>query len=1212
MTKDQAKKLVRNTLEKPFNREQFSNLVQNILNKMDRTKAFPKLQVGGHISEGFRDFVKSLDRIGQYRITNEKGFKEVIDILIVYLKKEGSLKRSRTTLRNYIAKYLKVDRHRQFKDGALVAFVSPGEEDWRFSFIKIDYKFNEQVKVKDDLTPARRYSFLVGENESSHTAQSCLLPLLEEDSKNPTLKDLEQAFSVEKVTKEFFEKYRYLFDKLKNSLDKIITEDTKIKKDFEKTKINSTNFSKKLLGQIVFLYFLQKKGWFGVKKGKEWGTGSKHFMRSLFNQRQDIYKSYGKESTKNFFNNILEPLFYEALRLEHSEDYYSRLDCRIPFLNGGLFEPINNYDWVNTDILLPDSLFSNQNHTKEGDTGDGILDIFDRYNFTVNEDEPLEKEVAVDPEMLGKVFENLLEKKDRKSKGTYYTPREIVHYMCQQSLINYLHSTIVIPAEAGIHAPTQDTPSSVSKSDIEALIKISGSSVEHDTVYQEKQKDKPKNSRYDKSKLPQFIIKNATLIDEALKNIRICDPAVGSGAFPVGMMNEIVRVRGALTPFIQESSPGKRGSTSHLNGYNNNRTPYHFKRHAIEHSLYGVDIDPGAIEIAKLRLWLSLVVDEEDRSKVQPLPNLDYKMVCGNSLLENVFYNTEKQEKSPAERYKIVSELKKKKDLFINTTSHRSKTNLLKEIKDLQKQLYEYDTNRAIGQLNQDIKNQKSQIRLFSDKTSEQDSKKITKDLQLKIQNMKNMKNRSYFEWHIDFSDIFQENGGFNITIANPPYVKEGVNKSAFDGLRKSPYYQGKMDLWYFFACKGIDISKPYSGVISFIAQNNWVTSFGASKMRNKVVRDSQILNLIDFGDLKVFDAGIQTMVMIFKKNQSIKEYNFDYRRLKGKPPTSKDMVLILNKETHKNTEYLLPRIERSNSLNKTLTFNDPEAESLLDKLASKADFQLTEREVGKAIEYNFDSVKPKHIEVLNKSHKVGDGVFVLKQKEKEKLSLTKKELQLIKPYYTTKELFRWSGNPENKEWIIYTNSHFKNTHLMNDYPNIKKHLDQFKKIITSDNKPYGLHRARKEHFFKGEKIITIRKCTVPTFSYVSFDSYVSATFYVIKTSRMDMKYLTGILNSKLVTFWLRHKGKMQGSNYQIDKEPLLAIPLINPSGMAQKPLIYLVDKILIVTKGKDYLKNSEKQNQVREYEKQIDHLVYKLYDLTSEEINVIEQETKK
>ena len=1162
MTEQQAKKLVKSALEQPFEKGRFCILIKNLLNKMDEAKAFRPVG-GSYISNAFKGYIKTLERLGQYKDPDGK----VIDILIVRLKKESSLERARAAQRNYIARYLKEDRGRQFKDGALTAFVSPGGEDWRFSLIQIDYKFDESGKVKDVLTPARRYSFLVGGNEKSHTAQSCLLPLLRDDDKNPSLKDLERAFSVEKVTKEFFGKYRGLFHSLTDSLDKIIEKDKKIKADFKDKRVNSADFSKKLLGQIVFLYFLQKKGWFGVKRGEKWGAGSKHFLRELFNRRADIYKSQGQGSSKNFFNDVLEPLFYEALAKEHTGDYYSRFDCRIPFLNGGLFEPLGGYDWVNTDILLPDSVFSNKNQTTEGDTGDGILDIFDRYNFTVNEDEPLEKEVAVDPEMLGKVFENLLEVKDRKSKGTYYTPREIVHYMCQESLINYL---------------AEGLKDRVKREDIERFIKISD---------------------YSESILPDKIKEHASFIDKKLADIRICDPAAGSGAFPVGMMSEIVRARRALTPFMPSE--------------NNPRTPYHFKRHAIEHCLYGADIDAGAIEIAKLRLWLSLVVDEEDRSKVQPLPNLDYKMVCGNSLLG--LNRDDGSGTKDAFHDLSIKELHKKKNLYFN------------EISASKKQKY------------------KQEIDQFIDKITE---------------------NQKIFDFEVYFSEVFQEKQGFDIVIANPPYVKEGVNKAAFDGLRESPYYQGKMDIWYFFACKGIDILKPDSGIIAFIAQNNWVTSFGASKMRNKVIKDSQILNLIDFGNFKVFEAGIQTMIMLFQKNKNLKEYQFDLRRLRGKKLETKDMISILNIEPNyqieenPKAEWLMPKIQRLNFLNQKLTFSNPEIENILNKMLSQAGFQLTNEEVGKAIEYNVDHIKQKHIaslyltdqevaqgvvfpqdfvnkktqqnlffqltdeeaangihphhdyvqkkhiKTLGSQYKIGDGVFVLSDKEKNSLPLTKKELSLIKPYYTTKELFRWSGNPKNKQWVIYTDSSFKDKKKIKEYPNIKKHLDQFKKIITSDNKPYGLHRARKESFFKGEKIIAARKCAQPVFSYVEFDSYVSATFYVIKSSRLNLKYLTALFNSKLTAFWLRHKGKMQGSNYQIDKEPLLAIPLVQPSENKQKPIIEAVDKILSIIQpsAADYLQNPAKQAKVQEYEKQIDQMVYKLYSLTPEEIKIIEQ----
>jgi len=432
MDKQQAQTLIRTTFENPFDKGRFTTLIKNLLNHIE-TASFT--YQGNTIPLAYQPYITSLERIGKYNDGEHQ-----LDILIVKLKRETSLERARTMQRNFIAWYLNGSRGGQLKDAALVAFVSPNEDDWRFSLVKMDYRFEEgkngKTKVKEEFTPARRWSFLVGKNEASHTAQSRLWPILADDEHGPSLARLEEAFNIEKVTKEFFEKYHELYLRTKETLDEIVKTEAKINADFTAKGVETADFAKKLLGQIVFLYFLQKKGWFGVERDADWGSGSKHFLRQLFKGAHGKYK--------NFFNDILEPLFYEALRIDrrHDDDYYSRFNCKIPFLNGGLFDPINNYDWVHTDILLPDGLFSNQEKTKQGDTGDGILDIFDRYNFTVKEDEPLEKDVAVDPEMLGKVFENLLEVKDRKSKGTYYTPREIVHYMCQQSLINYLHTEL--------------------------------------------------------------------------------------------------------------------------------------------------------------------------------------------------------------------------------------------------------------------------------------------------------------------------------------------------------------------------------------------------------------------------------------------------------------------------------------------------------------------------------------------------------------------------------------------------------------------------------------------------------------------------------------------------------------------------------------------------------------------------------------------------
>ncbi|EAK7121922.1 class I SAM-dependent DNA methyltransferase, partial [Campylobacter coli] len=245
----------------------------------------------------------------------------------------------------------------------------------------------------------------------------------------------------------------------------------------------------------------------------------------------------------------------------------------------------------------------------------------------------------------------------------------------------------------------------------------------------------------------------------------------------------------------------------------------------------------------------------------------------------------------------------------------------------------------------------------------------------------------------------------------------------------------------------------------------------------------------------------------------------------------------------------------------------------------------------------------------INSNHnfafKIGQGIFGLSEEEKEKLKLTKLENNLVKPYYDTQNFLKFFFKKNNHQWLIYTNSSFKNPNSMDDYPNLKKHLDKFQNVITSDNKPYGLHRARDEKFFTGSpRIVALRKCVgEPKFSYVDFDCYVSATFYVIKTQRINVKYLTAILNSKLIAFWLKHKGKMQGNNYQIDKEPLLNIPIVTINSKNQKiadELINLVDEIL---KAKEQDKNAN----TSPLEEKINNMVYKIYNLTEEEIKTIE-----
>ena len=410
------------------------------------------------------------------------------------------------------------------------------------------------------------------------------------------------------------------------------------------------------------------------------------------------------------------------------------------------------------------------------------------------------------------------------------------------------------------------------------------------------------------------------------------------------------------------------------------------------------------------------------------------------------------------------------------------------------------------------------------------------------------------------------------------------------------------MDVWYLFACLSLDMLHKDSGILTFIATNNWVTNAGASKMRNKVVRDAQILKMLDFGNYKIFEsADIQTMVMIFKNIKRLDEYTFDYRKLIGDIATFSDVLDLLVHADNQQAIYLTPLFKKKALIDRPLTFSDDSKEFLLEKIRSKANFKIDEKqEVAQGIVAPQDFLNNAAQRELGAGFAVGEGIFCISNHEKRQLGLGKEEREIVKPYFTTSELHKYYGNPKNEYWIIYTDSSFKNPRTTRPYPNLKRHLDRFKSIITSDNAPYGLHRARKEYFFKGEKIISLRKCAEPTFTYTDYDCYVSQTFFVIKSLRINMKFLTALLNSQLIAFWLRHKGKMQGHQFQVDKEPLLEIPIIKPE--EEQPFITLVDQILTA-------KQKDPNADTSALESQIDKMVYELYDLTPEEIAIVEEE---
>ncbi|MHB0920269.1 MAG: Eco57I restriction-modification methylase domain-containing protein [Thiomonas delicata] len=814
MDKQQAQQAIHELFTQPFDQTHYQHFLRNLLNQYEVRDGH---YTGNYIPDAFKHHINQYWRIGKYVDPDGRE----LDLLVVEVKSLTKLERARSSLRNFA-----VNRLKQFeKEASLIAFYAQDDQgaDWRFSFVKIEHEAYQddkgKVKLKQELTPAKRYSYLVGVHENSHTASKQLLPLLQMDYADPRIEEIEAAFSIEKVTGEFFEQYKALFQKLAEHLKR----QTWFSKDTEEESDQQVSrFAKKLLGQIVFLYFLQKKGWLGVAKDKAWGTGSKRFMRERHDQTIKAGGSY--------YRDFLQYLFYEALADERKGQadpgYYARFDCRVPFLNGGLFEA--DYDWRNEHIDIPNTLFHNDEKNKNGDLGTGILDVFDRYNFTIKEDEPLEKEVAVDPEMLGKVFENMLEVTERKSKGAFYTPREIVHYMCQESLIHYLDNRLNTYASTpALAEPLGDmfgnsvgqkslgsTDVKVPKSDIETLIRKGHLALENDTRVLAKGKE---TDTY-KFQLPESVRQHAKAFDTALADIKVCDPAIGSGAFPVGLLHEIVNARLALAPH---------------SGINH--SAYDLKRHAIGESLYGVDIDASAIDIARLRLWLSLIVDEEDYGKIEALPNLDYKIVRGDSLV-----GFPEDWKSPA--FDKIEGLKKQ---FFEESDHDRKSELKNQIeREIQQRLA--DSKRVFGW-------------------------------------------QVDFDFRLFFSEVWHYKGGFDVVIGNPPFVSAMALKKLMAPARyrflKSIFEsaKGATDLYVLFFEKGLRIlANNKSSTLSFISPNRYLSASYGESLREFIFKNWKILRIADYSDVRVFKEASTYPIVSFLAIGSPGKYEINVQKFDG------------------------------------------------------------------------------------------------------------------------------------------------------------------------------------------------------------------------------------------------------------------------------------------------------------------------------------------
>ncbi|EOV3289398.1 Eco57I restriction-modification methylase domain-containing protein [Campylobacter coli] len=913
----------------------------------------------------------------------------------------------------------------------------------------------------------------------------------------------------------------------------------------------------------------------------------------------------------------LSELFFEVLAKEKSTRKKSEF-AYLPYLNSSLFEKQSIENTLEISSLSNDlKLFYYKNtvlkddkcKAKKGQVGllEYLFEFLDSFDFGSDDEqsEILSQKELISSSVLGNVFEKL----NGYKEGSFYTPSFITSYMCKESITKVVLDKF--NAQFDLDAKNiSELRKSLRKEDKKAQ-------------------------------------------KELLNSIKICDPAVGSGHFLVSALNIMLSIYDELNLFDEEfylevqndeilitNHKGefieyKRPSTPKDKAHLIQQELFHTKKDIIENNLFGVDINPNSCEITKLRLWIELLkhsfyqsFDDENYHDLKTLPNIDINIKCGNSLVSYFetgkslsHYPNIKERMSKYKRivkdYKegfytdknlIAKEIKNLQESFKNFCL---KDKFNKEIKQLTNGANEY--SKKYGDFLADEHHDEKFKSFFSKNMFEFsfDEKVAIKEfanLKKEYDNIFNLESNHPFEWRFEFPEILDDDGnfkGFDLIIGNPPYIKEAENKELFTNTKKLRTYQGKMDIWYHFVGRGFDILKN-NGYLAFIATNNWVTNSGAKKLRNIVLEESQILSLVDFSSFMVFDsASIQTMIMQFQKIKPPKNYEIHFSKITTQTPIYDDAINLLKNEKTQNNEILKINLTPKKFIDKTLNFTKSDYEELFNKIQKYGKFYLEEREVAQGIVYPQENINKKSLEILGNNFYLGQGIQKLTNEEVENLNLLKNEKILLKPIFESDNIQKYFVKRYNYFWVIYTNSSFKNPNSMDNYPNLKKHLDKFKKVITSDNKPYGLHRARDEKFFTGSpRIVALRKCVgEPKFSYVDFDCYVSATFYVIKTQRINVKYLTAILNSKLIAFWLKHKGKMQGNNYQIDKEPLLNIPIVTINSKNQKiadELINLVDEIL---KAKEQDKNAN----TSPLEEKINNMVYKIYNLTEEEIKIIE-----
>ena len=1026
-----SKDSLRQIFQQPFNQEGWQNMLRHYFHATELRAERERIDDTPDDEKGY--YLGAIDTTDNYRIG-----------LFYYQIQHGNVARKRVGLRNLVKSFINPNWG-EF-DAALVVFDSGSV--WRFSFV---------CDIKGENTAAKRFTYVFGESDNYYNTPVGRFDALQRNG--ISFENIKDAFSVERLNKDFFNGYKERYVKFL----KHINDDTKENRDYVK----------KLLGRLVFLQFLQKKGWMGVPANQQgWNGGDKFYLNHLI-ERYD--------GNDRLLSDILEPLFFNTLNERRDNDLTdSRLgdNIKIPYLNGGLFD---KDELDKKDIDFPYDYF------KE------LMDFFAMYNFTIDENDPEDSEIGIDPEMLGHIFENLLE--DNKDKGAFYTPKEIVQYMSKESVAQYLKS---------------NTPEELHTA-IDSLIKQRVV----EPILQNKE--------------------NARLVNKALSVVKVCDPAIGSGAFPMGVLNVLFDCRHLLYGFI-----GKNEDFSYAK----------VKRDIIQNNIYGVDIEKGAVDIARLRFWLALVVDENEP---QPLPNLDFKIMQGNSLVEEICgINLADIMESGTNDGQLLFVDEENMDKVLIQESIRRYFSIFDHTeRDFLRRRMSNGIKRMIIANNYKLKDEVAAINV--------------------------MENENFFLWHTFFADVFNRKcndvprNGFDIIIGNPPYINVQLMSDSEKKLYRRNYtsFFKRCDMFCLFLELGLLKLSADNGIVTLIIPSVVHSNMSYQKIRD-IILNRKWLQEVHYTGGDVFNAPtVDTTILICNKGGN-------------KHITLTNAVDFANPVSHQVAPDYFKKY------NNVISIGDDQGSEVFDKLFNP----------------KFDVVDH-HFNVFQGIVTGNNPAFIF---DTEQEALEKNvDITLLHPLCHGRDIEKYKVRSRERR-ILYIDNEVN----IDDYPKTKEWLLNFKETLDKRNEGKhdiiswcSLHRPRvKAELDTKEKIIlqntrneALKTRMVATLDDCSVYGTQGINFIIPKHSEDSLRYLLGILNSKLINYLFTTKFL----NLAIKAEYVKQIRIPTASEELQTQIENLVNQVLV---------RKQKGLDTSTLESEIDLLVYHLYDLTYDEVLIVDPET--